>query len=128
MTETARGRLYSLLSLAAITILMYVPARVAWDRASALPPQDHGLTELADTAAPSGVTWRCLIEAIETAALPGTNTGFAIAVNDGDRVDADLVIERGLGGNLFATIDDASLVVTGLTPTRRVPLECGGFG
>lgn len=124
MTTITRGRLLSLLSLVAVALLVYVPARVAWDRASAPPAEDHGLAELAAQPAPSGVTWECVIGAVETADLPGTADGFAIELDDDEDLDADLVIERALGGDLRATIALDSLVVNGLPTTRRIPLAC----
>ena len=124
MTEMTRGRLLSLLSLVAVALLVYIPARVAWDRATVPPPADHGLAALAEAPPPAGITWACIIDAVAAADLPGTSDGFAVEVNDDVDLDADLLIDRALGGDLRGTIGIDVLVVRGLPTTQRIPLEC----
>lgn len=124
MTEATRGRLLSLLSLVAVALLVFIPARIAWTRATTPPPADHGLADLAGVPAPTGTSWSCVIDAIAAAELPGTGDGFAVEVNDDEDLDADLIIDRALGGDLVATIGIDVLVVRGLPSTERIALDC----
>lgn len=124
MTEATRGRLLSLLSLVALALLVYIPARVAWERATTPPPADHGLAALAEVQGPAGTTWACVIDAIAAADLPGASEGFAVEVNDDEDLDADFIVDRALGGDLRGTIGIEVLVIRGLPTTQRIPLEC----
>ena len=124
MNDVTRGRLLSLLSLVAVALLVYIPARVAWDRATTPPPADHGLAELADVPAPPTASWACIIGAIDSAELPGTAEGFAVEANDDEDLDADLVLDRSLGGDLVGTVGIDTLVIRGLPTTQRIPLDC----
>ncbi len=128
MNEAMQGRLLSLLSLTVIALLIVIPLNTAWNRASQPLPADHGLSELAAVPAPApGVSWECVVTAIEDAGLPGMRGGFRLGPNEDSEIDAELTIERDLGSDLHGRFETPGvLTVTGLPSQRLVPVDCDG--